>query len=65
VEANSETIMLCKHLVDDWVLVREDEIERALWDITQIEKIIVEGSAALAYAGCLKYLQSHNVSFLY
>jgi len=33
VEKQSLTIKLCEYLVDDWVLVKEEEIEAGLWEI--------------------------------
>jgi threonine dehydratase len=37
-------------LVDDMLLVREDEIERAIASLLEIEKTVVEGAGAAAYA---------------
>lgn len=47
---------LCSALVDDWVLVSEDEIKKSLCQLMDNNGIVVDGTAAMAYAGCLKYL---------
>lgn len=53
VEMNSMTIHFCKKYVDDWILVNEEEIESATWDMIQQNKLI-EGSGALALAALYK-----------
>ncbi|CAK87312.1 unnamed protein product (macronuclear) [Paramecium tetraurelia] len=55
VEENAITIEICKHLVDDWVLVKEDQILEAQLKLLNEHKLIVEGAAALAYAGFMNY----------
>ncbi|CAD8084243.1 unnamed protein product [Paramecium primaurelia] len=55
VEENAITIEICKHLVDDWILVKEDQILDAQLKLLNEHKLIVEGAAALAYAGFMNY----------
>ncbi|CAD8186388.1 unnamed protein product [Paramecium octaurelia] len=55
IEENAITIEICKHLVDDWVLVTEDQILEAQLKLMNEHKLIVEGAAALAYAGFMLY----------
>lgn len=61
IEAGSCTFELCRHLVDEWVLVSDAELERGMAQLGHTEKMIVEGSAALAYTGCLKYMSANQV----
>jgi threonine dehydratase len=51
--AGDLTRKLVAELVRDIFLVREDEIERALHALLEIEKTLVEGAAAAAYAAVL------------
>ena len=64
-ESASLCFPLCQVLIDDWELVTEEEIEKALYTLVENKRIFVEGwylfyivwgAAALVYAGCLKYL---------
>jgi threonine dehydratase len=47
------TTGIIRHLVDDIVLVSEAEIERAVADLINIEKTVVEGAGAAALAAVL------------
>ncbi|HEX4636655.1 MAG TPA: pyridoxal-phosphate dependent enzyme, partial [Rhizomicrobium sp.] len=47
------TIAICKALVTDIFAVNEDEIEDALIMILEIEKTVIEGAAAAAFAALL------------
>ncbi|CAD8093524.1 unnamed protein product [Paramecium sonneborni] len=55
VEENAITIEICRHLVDDWILVKEDQIRDAQIKLLNEHKLVVEGAAALAYAGFMNY----------
>lgn len=55
IEPGSVTFELCSRLIDDWILVTEGELIEGLRELAKTEKVIVEGSAALVYAGALKY----------
>jgi threonine dehydratase len=59
-EDGSITVPLCRTLVDDWVLVSEAEIGRAMRVIAERERWIVEGAAGVALAGCLKSAQQYR-----
>jgi threonine dehydratase len=54
VEPNSITFDLCRDLVDDYETVTETEIKECLRQYLQVHHILIEGSAAVALAGCLK-----------
>jgi threonine dehydratase len=47
------TTAICKELVEDIFLVGEDQIEHALAMILEIEKTVIEGAAAAAFAALL------------
>jgi threonine dehydratase len=49
-EPGGLTRKIVEALVDDILLVREDEIERAIASLLEIEKTVVEGAGAAAYA---------------
>jgi threonine dehydratase len=49
-EPGQLTRRFCNALVKDVLLVREDEIERAVATLLEIEKTVVEGAGAAAYA---------------
>lgn len=53
-ERNAITFDLCKKLVDDFILVSEEEIEKAIWLMISKHHKLVEGSAAVAIASLLK-----------
>ena len=54
VEPNSITFDLCRDLVDDYETVSETEIKESLRQYLQIHHIMIEGSAAVAVAACVK-----------
>ena len=48
-------LQIIKHLVDDFVLVDEGDIEQAIVMLLEIEKTLVEGAGAAGLAALLKY----------
>jgi threonine dehydratase len=54
VEADSITFDLCRDLVDDYETVSETEIKESLRQYMQVHHMLIEGSAAVALAGCIK-----------
>lgn len=54
IEHNAITLPLCSELVDEWVRVTEEEISSALRLLVRSERLIVEGSAAVAVAALQK-----------
>jgi len=54
VESNSITFGLCRDLVDDYETVSEAEIKESLRQYLQVHHILIEGSAAVALAACVK-----------
>jgi len=54
VEQNALTLPLCAELVDDWIRVSEEEIADALRMLVRSDRVIVEGSAAVAVAALRK-----------
>ena len=54
IEAGSITFDLCRRHVDDYVLVDEGEIARAIRFVHENEAMVVEGGAALAVAAVLR-----------
>lgn len=62
-----QTYEVVKHLVDEFILVTEEEIEHAMKDLMQRAKIITEGAGALPTAAILsgkinnKWLEEKNV----
>jgi threonine dehydratase len=54
VEPDSITFDLCRDLVDGYETVTETEIKESLRQYLQVHHILIEGSAAVALAGCLK-----------
>ncbi|GGW79121.1 threonine/serine dehydratase [Alteromonas halophila] len=55
VDEGAITFDVCQQVIDDTVLVSEEEIARALKDMVAFDNTIVEGAAAVAIAGALKY----------
>jgi threonine dehydratase len=53
IEAGSMTFDLCRHYLDDMVLVSETDIENAIRYFARDERIIVEGSGAVCAAALL------------
>lgn len=54
VEPGSITLPLCTELVDEWVLIKEQEIHSALRFMIDTEHQLIEGAAAMAVAAGLK-----------
>lgn len=54
IEENSVTFDLCKYLVDEWILVSEEEISKAVYQFMENHHKIVEGAAGVAIAAYLK-----------
>jgi threonine dehydratase len=54
VEPGAITFELCRRLVDDWVLVDEAEIGRAMALAFEEHDLVIEGAAGVAVAGLLK-----------
>lgn len=54
VEPNSITFDLCRNLVDYFETVTEEEIQANLRQYLQLHHMMIEGSAAVAVAACLK-----------
>lgn len=54
VEEGAITFESCQAFIDEQVLVSEDEIRAAMRLLAEQERWIVEGSAGVALAGCLK-----------
>lgn len=65
IEKGSITIGLCKALIDEWVLVEEEEIAKAMRFLFNEHRLVVEGAGALCVAAYLKekerYAQSNTV----
>lgn len=59
VEEGSITFSLCQNLVDEFVLVTEEEILNSYKEYSQTHSAPIEGAAACAIAGCLKFNQLH------
>jgi threonine dehydratase len=55
VEAGSITFDLLDRYLDDFVTVEEDDIRRAFIDLIEVEHLLVEGSAAMAYAAARRH----------
>ena len=55
IEAESITFEMCKRYVDDYVLVSEDEIKKAIRVIVEEHGIKVEGAAVLSIGALSKY----------
>jgi len=54
-EDDSITFPLCAELIDDWVLVSEREIAESMRAVYSEHDMVIEGSAGVAVAACLKY----------
>ncbi|CAL4121232.1 unnamed protein product, partial [Meganyctiphanes norvegica] len=57
VEPGSVTLDLATELVDKWVLVSEEEIATAVFDVLKNHKKVIEGAAGVALAGARKIAQ--------
>ena len=55
IEPNSITFDLCRELVDGYETVTEAEIKESLRQYLKIHHILIEGSAAVAVAACVKH----------
>jgi threonine dehydratase len=55
VELDSITFELCRTLVDEWTLVSEDEIARAMRDFIADHHQLIEGSAAVTIAALARH----------
>lgn len=53
-EPDSITFPLCQRLIDRWVIISEQEIERAIRHLWNAHRIRVEGAAGVAYAAAVK-----------
>jgi len=54
IEKNAITFDLCKQYVDDYILVTEDEIKKAIKIILEKHFMLIEGAAALSVASFIK-----------
>ncbi|MHA2357186.1 MAG: threonine/serine dehydratase [Candidatus Heimdallarchaeaceae archaeon] len=54
IEENAITFDLCKKYVDDYILVTEYEIEKAIKEILEKHNMLIEGAAALSVAAFIK-----------
>jgi threonine dehydratase len=54
IEPGAITLELCRRLVDDWVLVDEAEIRRAMALVRGEHDLAIEGAAGVAVAGLIK-----------
>ena len=67
VEPGSVTLEITKQYVDEWVLLEEEDIEQAVYDMMDKGNKIVEGAAGLAVAGLRKMgdrLRGKNVALV-
>lgn len=53
-EKDSITFELCKELVDDFILVSEEEIKKAIYGMVKYHHKLVEGASGVAVASLLK-----------
>lgn len=60
VENGSVTFDLCRKYVDKWVLLEEEEIEQAVFDMLNKEKKVVEGAAGLTVAAIQKVHKDYH-----
>ena len=67
VEEGSITFNMCKDLIDDYCLVSEEEIALQIKNALNIDKMLIEGSAAVAIASAIKmksYIENKNVAII-
>ena len=67
VEEDSITFDMCKEFIDDYCLVTEEEIALQIKNTLNKDKILIEGSAAVAIASAIKmksYLREKNVAII-
>ncbi len=58
VEVGAITLDVLTEVLDDFVTVEEDDIRTAFLDMIELEHMLVEGSAAMAYAACRAHGQA-------
>jgi threonine dehydratase len=58
VESGSITFDLLARFLDDFVTVPEEDIRRAFIELIEVEHLLVEGSAAMAYAAARQHARS-------
>lgn len=54
IDLDSITFEICRHLIDDWVLLSEAEIGGAILFAAERQHLLIEGSGALAIAALLR-----------
>jgi len=54
VEPDSITLEFCRNYVDDYITISETEIRESLKEFIQTQRMLIEGSAAVAVAACKK-----------
>ena len=67
VEEDSITFNMCKEFIDDYCLVTEEEIALQIKNTLNKDKILIEGSAAVAIASAIKmksYFKEKNVAII-
>ena len=67
VEEGSITFNMCKELIDDFCLVSEEEIALQIKNTLNIDKMSIEGSAAVAIASAIKmksHIENKNVAII-
>lgn len=67
IEEGSITFNMCKELIDDFCLVSEEEIALQIKNTLNIDKMIIEGSAAVAIASAIKmksHIENKNVAII-
>ncbi|RYG58599.1 pyridoxal-phosphate dependent enzyme, partial [archaeon] len=57
----AKTMEVCKHLVDDWVAVSEEDICRAILFLLEGEKTVAEGAGAAGVAALLNGSLTHLI----
>ena len=67
IEEDSITFNMCKEFIDDYCLVTEEEIALQIKNTLNKDKILIEGSAAVAIASAIKmksYFKEKNVAII-
>ena len=67
VEEGSITFNMCKELIDDFCLISEEEIALQIKNALNIDKMRIEGSAAVAIASAIKmksHIENKNVAII-
>ncbi|ARG97513.1 threonine/serine dehydratase [Legionella micdadei] len=65
IESGSITFDLCDQFVDDYVLVSEEEIKRAIISLINTQHLLVEGAAGVALGAFLKTAKSKYSKHFY